>query len=106
MSDFLQSQGSNPPADHHLGADQLSNLHGVQRCALTQVVARDEHDHALAYRRSLVSSDPTDETRIPAGSVESALQRAATEAQPGDRVVVMGSFHTVGPALAWLGVPL
>ena len=27
-------------------------------------------------------------------------------ARPGDRVVVFGSFHTVGPALVALGVPL
>jgi folylpolyglutamate synthase/dihydropteroate synthase len=25
-------------------------------------------------------------------------------ARPGDRVVVFGSFHTVGPALEWLGL--
>ncbi len=31
-----------------------------------------------------------------------ALARAA--AQPGDRVVVCGSFHVVGPALEWLGL--
>ena len=42
----------------------------------------------------------------PAGSVAAAMQRAAGLAGPGDRVVVFGSFHTVGPALAGLGVPL
>ena len=34
-----------------------------------------------------------------AGDVETATQRAAALAQPGDRVLVCGSFHTVGPAL-------
>ena len=34
-----------------------------------------------------------------AGVVESATRRAAALAQPGDRVLVCGSFHTVGPAL-------
>ncbi len=34
-----------------------------------------------------------------AGSVEDATHRAAQLARPGDRVVVCGSFHTVGPAL-------
>jgi dihydrofolate synthase/folylpolyglutamate synthase len=42
----------------------------------------------------------------PAGEVPAALARAAAAARPGDRVVVLGSFHTVGPALASLGVPL
>ncbi|MFT3904912.1 MAG: bifunctional tetrahydrofolate synthase/dihydrofolate synthase [Steroidobacteraceae bacterium] len=36
--------------------------------------------------------------------VASACARAQQLAQPGDRVVVFGSFHTVGPALAWLGL--
>jgi dihydrofolate synthase/folylpolyglutamate synthase len=30
--------------------------------------------------------------------------RARELAHPGDRVVVLGSFHVVGPALAWLGL--
>jgi dihydrofolate synthase/folylpolyglutamate synthase len=42
----------------------------------------------------------------PAGEIPSALAAAAAAARPGDRIVVLGSFHTVGPALASLGVPL
>jgi dihydrofolate synthase/folylpolyglutamate synthase len=34
------------------------------------------------------------------GSVSQAMRRAASVAIAGDRVVVFGSFHTVGPALA------
>jgi folylpolyglutamate synthase/dihydropteroate synthase len=34
-----------------------------------------------------------------AGDVEAATGRALRLAQPGDRVLVCGSFHTVGPAL-------
>ena len=45
-------------------------------------------------------------TLQPAGSVPVAMQRAASLARPGDRIVVFGSFHTVGPALASLGVPI
>jgi dihydrofolate synthase/folylpolyglutamate synthase len=41
-----------------------------------------------------------------AGTVPEAMQRAAAAAQPGDRIVVFGSFHTVGPALAALRIPL
>jgi dihydrofolate synthase/folylpolyglutamate synthase len=42
----------------------------------------------------------------PAGTVAQAMARAAGRARPGDRVLVFGSFHTVGPALVALGVPL
>ena len=42
----------------------------------------------------------------PAGTVPEAMQRAAGVARAGDRIVVFGSFHTVGPALAALRVPL
>ncbi|HEX9207535.1 MAG TPA: bifunctional tetrahydrofolate synthase/dihydrofolate synthase [Steroidobacteraceae bacterium] len=42
----------------------------------------------------------------PGGSVPEAMARAAQVARPGDRVLVFGSFHTVGPALVALGVPL
>jgi dihydrofolate synthase/folylpolyglutamate synthase len=38
------------------------------------------------------------------GSVSDAMERAAGVAAPGDRVVVFGSFHTVGPALVHLQV--
>ena len=36
------------------------------------------------------------------GTVNQALARAARRAAVGDRVVVFGSFHVVGPALQWL----
>jgi dihydrofolate synthase/folylpolyglutamate synthase len=36
------------------------------------------------------------------GPVEAAMRAAALDARPGDRVVVFGSFHTVGPALEQL----
>jgi folylpolyglutamate synthase/dihydropteroate synthase len=42
----------------------------------------------------------------PAGTIDAAMSRAVDAARPGDRVVVFGSFHTVGPALVSLGVPL
>ncbi|MCW0392524.1 bifunctional tetrahydrofolate synthase/dihydrofolate synthase [Xanthomonas sacchari] len=37
-----------------------------------------------------------------AGSVAQALQSALAQAQPGDRVLVFGSFHTAAEALHWL----
>jgi len=39
-----------------------------------------------------------------AGDVASACRRARTLANPGDRIVVFGSFLTVGPALEFLGI--
>lgn len=38
------------------------------------------------------------------GSVADACAAARARARAGDRVVVFGSFHTVGPALEWLGL--
>jgi len=37
---------------------------------------------------------------IPGGTVCEAMQVAAQDARAGDRIVVFGSFHTVGPALS------
>src|SRR6185437_4150746 len=53
----------------------------------------------LARRLEPVVHDPTLTDSVPEGC---ASARAA--ARPGDRVVVCGSVHTVGPALEWLGV--
>jgi len=39
-----------------------------------------------------------------AASVEEGCEAARATARPGDRVLVFGSFHTVGPALRWLGL--
>jgi dihydrofolate synthase/folylpolyglutamate synthase len=38
-----------------------------------------------------------------AGDVAAACARGRALARPGDRVLVCGSFHVVGPALQWLG---
>jgi len=37
-----------------------------------------------------------------AADIAAACAAAHTAARPGDRIVVFGSFHTVGPALDWL----
>ncbi len=39
-----------------------------------------------------------------ADDVASGCRLARERARPGDRIVVFGSFHTVGPALDWLGL--
>jgi dihydrofolate synthase/folylpolyglutamate synthase len=52
-------------------------------------------DTALAARARAVGVE-----MVAAGSVTDAMGLAAREARTGDRIVVFGSFHTVGPALA------
>ena len=39
-----------------------------------------------------------------ASDISAACARARALAVPPDRVLVLGSFHIVGPALAWLGL--
>jgi dihydrofolate synthase/folylpolyglutamate synthase len=52
-------------------------------------------DAALAARARAVGIE-----MAAVGSVTDAMRRAARGARAGDRIVVFGSFHTVGPALA------
>ncbi len=52
-------------------------------------------DAALAERAAAAGIE-----MIAAGSVPEAMGRAARDAREGDRIVVFGSFHTVGPALS------
>lgn len=54
---------------------------------------------ALAERMHL---RPGDFTLV--GSVKEGCAHARALARPGDRVVVFGSFYTVGPALEWLRI--
>ena len=54
---------------------------------------------ALAARLPALRGSLDQEQTVGAGCA-----RAQREARPGDRVVVFGSFHVVGPALAWLGL--
>ncbi|HEV2229229.1 MAG TPA: bifunctional tetrahydrofolate synthase/dihydrofolate synthase [Steroidobacteraceae bacterium] len=66
-------------------------------CALPGV--RGGSAAALAGRMQLPAPGVT-----LADSVEDGCARARALARPGDRVVVFGSFHTVGPALEWLRI--
>jgi len=61
--------------------------------------ARGQSAEALAARLGPLRSTP-----LQAATVPEALQQARALARPGDRIVVFGSFHAVGPALAWLGL--
>jgi dihydrofolate synthase / folylpolyglutamate synthase len=66
-------------------------------CALTGPRGSSAED--LARRMSLSPSAVT-----LAASVEEGCAVASATAKPGDRVLVFGSFHTVGPAMQWLGI--
>jgi len=66
-------------------------------CALPG--ARGGSAASLAERMQLRPGDFT-----PEDSVEEGCARARSLARSGDRVVVFGSFHTVGPALEWLRI--
>jgi dihydrofolate synthase/folylpolyglutamate synthase len=48
--------------------------------------------------------EPVVRRPILSGSVREGCEAARAAARVGDRVVVCGSVHTVGPALEWLGV--
>jgi dihydrofolate synthase/folylpolyglutamate synthase len=60
--------------------------------------------------RGTSAADLAQRMRLPdsrvtlAASVEEGCAAARATAKPGDRVLVFGSFHTVGPALRWLGL--
>ena len=61
----------------------------------------------LAKRMSLPDSACSGHRRVTlAASVDEGCEVARSTAKPGDRVLVFGSFHTVGPALQWLGPAL
>jgi len=66
-------------------------------CTLTG--ARGSSARQLAER---LGRPPGDMTL--AESVTAGCELARERAQPGDRVVVLGSVHTVGPALEWLRI--
>ncbi len=53
----------------------------------------------LASRIGRASAAPV----LAAENVAAGMAQARLECSPGDRVIVFGSFLTVGPALAWLG---
>ncbi len=72
-------------------------VHGWFLCGLEG--PRGTSAEALARRVGSLIPSP-----VLAASVREACEAARAAARPGDRVVVCGSVHTVGPALEWLGV--
>jgi len=84
--------------DAHAIASSLEPLvdHWIV-CALPG--PRGTSAETLAQRLRL----PTSKVTL-AASVEAGCEVAGASAGPGDRVLVFGSFYTVGPALQWLGI--
>ncbi len=80
-----------------IGSALAAEIDGWVLCTLPG--ARGETAAALAQR--LV---PTAPVIALAEDVPSGCRIARDAARPGDRIVVFGSFHTVGPALDWLGL--
>ena len=65
---------------------------------------------SLGGPRGVTAADLAQRMQLPglkftlAASVEEGCAVARATAKPGDRVLVFGSFHTVGPAMRWLGL--
>jgi dihydrofolate synthase / folylpolyglutamate synthase len=64
----------------------------------------DDEPRALAARALQARLPPVRGTVQLASNVSAACARARELSSPGDRVIVFGSFHVVGPALVWLGL--
>lgn len=65
---------------------------------------------SLGGPRGVAAADLAQRMQLPslkltlAASVEEGCAAARATAKPGDRVLVFGSFHSVGPAMRWLGL--
>jgi dihydrofolate synthase/folylpolyglutamate synthase len=65
---------------------------------------------ALPGPRGTTAEQLAERLQLPSGkvtlaaSVEAGCEVARTSTTAGDRVLVFGSFHTVGPVLQWLGI--
>jgi dihydrofolate synthase/folylpolyglutamate synthase len=110
---LAESLATLPPARRTLAVCGMLGDKDVQGCAEALrgsfdawYAADAEGARALDARELARRAAAVGVRMEPAGPIEVALARAAEAAAPGDRVVVFGSFHTVGPALAALGVPV
>jgi dihydrofolate synthase/folylpolyglutamate synthase len=66
----------------------------------TWVAAATEGPRSLDAEQLAGRARPRGVSMQPGGTVRDAVRLAESMARPGDRVIVFGSFHTVGPALA------
>lgn len=86
-----------------LGDKDIEGVMGILGARASRWIAagtdgpRGMRDHALAARAA-----PAGVTMEQGGTVAEAMELAAADAAEGDRIVVFGSFHTVGPALEYL----
>lgn len=82
--------------------DPVRVLQVLSGCVDEWVAAATDGDRALNDRELVERAATVDIPMTAGGTVNQALARAARRAAVGDRVVVFGSFHVVGPALQWL----
>jgi dihydrofolate synthase/folylpolyglutamate synthase len=86
-------------------AGVVRELHG---CIDRWYAAGTDGERALSDRDLAARVREAGIVAEPAGPVVDAMSSAEREATAQDRIVCFGSFHTVGPALAWLrerGIP-
>ncbi|MCJ7453670.1 MAG: bifunctional tetrahydrofolate synthase/dihydrofolate synthase [Steroidobacteraceae bacterium] len=87
-----------------LGDKDIEGVVGILGARASRWIAADTDgprgmlEHALATRAASVGV-----TMEHGGTVAEAMELATADAVKGDRIVVFGSFHTVGPALEYLG---
>lgn len=87
-----------------LGDKDVAGVVGRVRPFVSEwLAARAEGPRALDDSQLAERAAAAGVTMRPAGSLAGAMRSAADAAGQGDRILVFGSFHTVGPALSWLG---
>jgi dihydrofolate synthase / folylpolyglutamate synthase len=74
----------------------------LEDCVDTWIAAATEGARGLADSELAARAQQAGIAMRPGGGVAAAMELAARIARAGDRIVVFGSFHTVGPALTIL----
>ena len=80
------------------------SIHSKIHTAATAIVIRVNRSPALVPKALWPPMPPNAPVIHHAIDVADGFREARTVARPGDRVLVFGSFLTVGPALEFLGL--
>ena len=97
------AEGSTVAICGMLGDKDIEQVDGVLGGRAERWIAADtEGARGLAGRELAARAAPAGIAMEHGGSVAQAMALAAADAAAGDRIVVFGSFHTVGPALEYL----
>lgn len=121
--EWLLDVAHNVPAAQVLGAELRKRPHAARTFAVFAALTDKDAAGVVAQLTELIDcwilcgideprGEPAEALRARIGALRGDVQLAATVyhgcqraralARAGDRVVVFGSFHTVGPALEWL----